>query len=73
LATDKFPVATDPFYKFDGGNISAFSYVQEKSENNKIMERKDMSKIAAGIVSLNMLEKYNGQSKYFLGSALGVE
>ena len=66
VATDKFPFAEDPFYKFDAGNMSAVNYVEEKGSDNVIMEKKDMSKIASGMVSLNMLEKYKGQSKYFI-------
>jgi hypothetical protein len=72
IAKDKFPFGEDPFYKFDAGNVSSFSYEQEKSSDNKIMERIDMSKIASGIVSLNMLPKYEGKSKYFDISAGGL-
>ena len=64
-ATDKFPFAEDPFYKFDDGNISALSYVEEKSEDNKIMNPIDMSKMASGMVSLNLHSNYAGKSKYF--------
>jgi len=65
VATDKFPFAEDPFYKFDNGNISALSYVEEKSEDNKRMRPVDMSKIASGMVSLNLRSNYAGKSKYF--------
>jgi len=64
-ATDKFPSAEDPFYKFDDGNLSSLSYVNEKSTTNTVMQPIDMSKLASGMVTLNLHSNYAGKSKYF--------
>jgi hypothetical protein len=65
---DKFPTNSDPFYKLDEGNIANYNYERETMEG-KVVLPVDMSQIAAGIVSLNELEKYAGQSKYFMNNS----
>jgi len=65
LAVDKFPINTDPFYKIDEGNTANSNYEKETIEG-VIVNPPDLSKMASGVVTLNLSTKYHGQSKYFL-------
>jgi hypothetical protein len=65
LAVDKFPTNIDPFYKIDEGNTANSSYEKE-TIGGVIVNPPDLSKMASGVVTLNLSTKYHGQSKYFL-------
>ena len=65
-ADDKFTDENDPFYNLDENETSSKNYLQEKDVNGTLMQPPDLSKIASGIVTLNMSPNYRGRSKYFI-------
>jgi len=65
-ADDKFTDVNDPFYNLDENETSSKIYLQEKDVNGTLMQPPDLSKIASGIVTLNMSPNYRGRSKYFI-------
>ena len=65
-AEKQFPSNQDPFYDLDENEFSNKQYNIEKDLNGQILNVPDLSKIASGVVYVNMSKTHKGKSKYFL-------
>ena len=65
-AEKQFKSNQDPFYDLDENEFSSKQYNIEKNLNGQAVSLPDLSKIAYGVVYVNMSKNHKGKSKYFL-------